>query len=594
MERSDTERSPAIGEDESLPIAADGPSIAAAADDSAHSVALGFSNRRRKIALAVVALAFVMDLLDTTIVNIAIPSIQENLHTTTTMVEWFIAGYALAFSLLLITGGRLGDTYGYKRLFQGGVGGFALASLFCGVAQSPYQLLAARVFQGMAAAMMVPQVLAVMQIMYPPHKRIRVQALFGLMGGTSAALGPVLGAFLIHSNIFGLEWRPIFLINLPVAVLALIAGQIALPAGRSTHPLRPDLPGAAFLTVILFLIMFPLLEGGTFGWPWYIFLSIGTAVLLVPIFVRYLNWKSARDGAPLLVPDIFRERAFTIGLAVSFIFNLGVAGYLLFFTLLVQVGMGYGVLRAGMYSAPFAIGVFLSLGLIGKRFMPLLGRRMIPLGAALMLTGMVILALLLPSVPPDQSFALGIAIPQLINGIGLGTFLTAMSPIILSNVEVRYAGIAAGIMNSVQQLCVAMGIALVGGVFFGLLAHGVDRQIAAALPRLQSDSAGQYLDIRDHDAIAIRLRSRSYAELRLSADSAAEERATRAPISEHLDGIQQLDQRISKESGIVRTMTYRWAFRWAIGLEACLLFGASLLSFALPRELKIFEVPAFH
>jgi EmrB/QacA subfamily drug resistance transporter len=567
---------------------------ASAADGSAHSVALNFSNRRRKFALTVVALAFVMDLLDTTIVNIAIPSIQENLHATTTMVEWFIAGYALAFSLLLITGGRLGDTYEYKRLFQGGVGAFALASLFCGLAQNPHQLIAARVVQGMAAAMMVPQVLALTQIMYPPHKRIRVQALFGLMGGTSAALGPVLGAFLIHSNIFGLEWRPIFLINLPVAVLALIAGQFALPAGRSTHPLRPDLPGAAFLTVILFLIMFPLLEGGTLGWPWYVFVSIGTALLLVPFFVRYLNWKSARDGAPLLIPQIFRERAFSIGLIVSFIFNLGVSGYVLFFTLLVQVGLGYGVLRAGMYSAPFAVGVFLSLGLVGKRFMPLLGRRMIPVGAAMMLIGMVTLAILLPSVPPDQTFAMRIAIPQLINGIGLGTFLTAMSPIILSNVEVRHAGIAAGIMNSVQQFCVAMGIAVVGGIFFALLAHGVDRKIEAALPRLLTDSTGQFVNAGSQDSIRTRLRSCSYAELRLSADSAAEEQAACASVLKHPDETSPVDQQVLKESAIVRTTTYGWAFRWAIALEVCLLSASSLLSFALPRELKIFENPTVH
>ena len=570
-----------------------------AGDESAHAVALGFSRRRRKLALAVVALAFVMDLLDTTIVNIAIPSIQGSLHATTSTVEWLIAGYALAFSLLLITGGRLGDTYGYKKLFLGGVGAFALASLFCGLAWSPHALIVARVVQGMAAAMMVPQVLALMQIMYPPHERIQVQALFGLMGGTSAALGPLLGAFLIQSNLFGLGWRPIFLINLPVALLAFLAGNWVLPAGRSTHPLKPDLPGAAFLTAILFLIMFPLLEGSSLSWPWYIFLSMAAALLLVPVFVMYLMWKNAHDGAPLLMPALFEERAFTVGLAVSFLFNLGVSGYLLFFTLLVQIGLGYGVLRAGMYSAPFALGVMFSLGLVGKRFVPLLGRGMIPIGAALMGASMVTLAVLLPPVPPDQAFSLRIALPQLTAGIGLGTFLAAMSPIILSNVEVRYSGIAAGVMNSAQQFCGAMGIAVVGGIFFSLLAHGVGPQIDAALPVLMhavsTQAGGQTTEALQPGEVESRLRSCSYLELRLVGGvSSTKGQASCTAKDNGTGAAAEIESQIVEQAAIIRTATYRWAFRWAVVLELGLLFASSLLSFALPRKLKIYDAPGAH
>ena len=571
--------------------------LVAAVDDSAHFAASGFSSGRRKLALGVVALAFVMDLLDTTIVNIAVPSIQGSLHATTATVEWLIAGYALAFSLLLITGGRLGDTYGYKRLFLAGVGGFAFASLLCGIAWSSNALIVARVLQGMAAAMMVPQVLALMQIMYKPHERVQVQALFGLMGGTSAALGPVLGAFLIRSNIFGLGWRPIFLINLPVALIALIAGQKALPSGRSTHPMLPDLPGAAFLTVILFLIMFPLLEGSSLGWPWYIFASIAVALALVPLFVRYLKWKQAHDESPLLMPEIFHDRAFSIGLVVSFLFNMGISGYLLFFTLTVQIGLGLGVLMSGLYCAPFAIGVLLSLGLVGRRFVPLLGRKMLPLGAAIMAISMVTMAMLLPDSPPLHGFALAIAIPQLTAGIGLGTFLAAMSPIILSNVEVRYAGIAAGVMNSSQQFCGALGIAVVGGIFFSLLAHGVDRQVVLAAPRLQSVQAvlphGQ---APAQASIAARLHACSYAELRLNGERkiagalpACSPEDVQAPA-----GIPDADRQMVHQAAIVRTATYRWAFRRTILLELLLLFSSALLSFALPKDLKIFDGPVAH
>ena len=201
--------------------------------DSAHHRARNFTSRQRTIALIVVSLAFVMDLLDTTIVNIAIPSIQSSLDASFASIQWITAGYSLAFAIMLITGGRLGDVVGYKRLFIGGIGAFIATSLLCGLAPNIETLIAGRLLQGISAAMMVPQVMSLMQVMYKPRERAAVMGLFGALGGLSASLGPIIGGFLIHWNIAGLDWRPIFLINVPVGIIALIGAWRFLPSGKS-------------------------------------------------------------------------------------------------------------------------------------------------------------------------------------------------------------------------------------------------------------------------------------------------------------------------------------------------------------------------
>src|SRR5882757_7976668 len=214
---------------------------------SAQEHSASFTSKQRTIALVVVAIAFVMDLLDGTIVNVAIPTIQTNLHASYATIQWLIAGYALSFALLLITGGRMGDVYGYKKLFMIGVGGFTVASLLSGLAVNPAMLIAARLAQGAMAALMVPQVMSLMQVMYKPEERGAVNGLFGALGGLAASLGPVVGGVLIKANIAGLDWRPIFLINVPVGIFGLIAAQKYLPSGKSAHPLKLDLVGTGII-----------------------------------------------------------------------------------------------------------------------------------------------------------------------------------------------------------------------------------------------------------------------------------------------------------------------------------------------------------
>ena len=234
---------------------------------SAQEHAASFSNRLRTIALVIVALAFVMDLLDTTIVNVAIPTIQASLHASYSAIQWIVAGYSLSFALLLVTGGRMGDVFGYKKLFMAGVAGFTVASLIDGVSVNSGMLIGARLLQGAFAALMVPQVMSLMQVMYKPEERGGINGLFGALGGLAASLGPIIGGLLIKWNVAGIDWRPLFLINIPVGLFAFAMGYKYLPDGKSPHPLKLDLVGTVIIMVIMLLIVYPLIQGRELGWP---------------------------------------------------------------------------------------------------------------------------------------------------------------------------------------------------------------------------------------------------------------------------------------------------------------------------------------
>src|SRR5580658_5111035 len=232
---------------------------------------------RRWAALVVMLLAAFMNLLDVSIVNIAIPSIQRNLHASYADVQWALAGYTLAYALVLITGGRLGDTFGRKRLFLIGVTGFTIMSALCGAAQSPGMLIASRVVQGAMGAIMVPQVLSVIQVIFPPAERIKALAGFGVTAGLGTVSGPLLGGLLIQHNLFGWDWRPIFLINIPVGIVAVIASAILVRESRAPRPPKLDPVGVGLISAALLLLLYPLVEGRQLGWPAWTFISMAAA-----------------------------------------------------------------------------------------------------------------------------------------------------------------------------------------------------------------------------------------------------------------------------------------------------------------------------
>lgn len=429
----------------------------------AQVAATALDPRRRSLAFATLTIAFVMDVLDSTIVNIAVPAIRADLAAGPSAVQWMVAGYSTAFAMLLISGGRLGDIFGYRRMFLIGVGGFTLASLLCGLARDPAELIAARLVQGATAACMGPQVLALVQLLYPPFERVRVLSFFGLLGGLSAVLGPIVGGALIDLDPLGLGWRLIFLINLPVGIAGLIAGARLLPGGRSAHPLRIDVAGNLLMIALLFALILPLVEGRALGWPWWCIALLAAVVPLALVLVRHLRRRTARDGSALIEPTLFADRRFANGLLTSLVFATAGGGFFLVLTLALQVGLGLDPLAAGLIHVPFAFGVGFGVSVIGRRLLPRLGRHVVTGGAGLMALG---LALLIPLLAGGRADYLLIGGALLLAGLGMGMVAGPLTPIALARVDTRHAGGAGGLLKSVQQLGTALGAALIGALFF--------------------------------------------------------------------------------------------------------------------------------
>ncbi|MFE9307851.1 MFS transporter [Streptomyces sp. NPDC088353] len=426
------------------------------------------ADRRRWFALAIVMTAAFMDLVDVTIVNIAIPSIQQDAGASFSQIQWITAGYALAFAAGLITGGRLGDIHGRKRLFLLGIGGFTLASALCGFAANPDMLVAARLLQGAMAAMMVPQVLSIVHATFPAHERGKVFGLFGAIVGLGAVSGPLLGALLTEWNLFGLEWRPIFLINLPVGVLALVLGNRFISESKAPRALKLDLVGVALVTLGLLMLLYPLTRGRELGWPLWGYVSMAGALVVFAALVAYERSKAARDGSPLIELSLFRVKSFAAGIAVQTVFGVALGVFFLVWTLYMQVGLGWSPLRAGLTGVPFSIAVSTAAGMSVQKLVPRFGRKVLQAGALVMAAGVLLY------IWESERYGLHIApwqmaLPLVVMGLGMGLIVAPLTDAVLSEVPREHAGSASGLINTVQQMGNALGLGLVSVVFFGVI-----------------------------------------------------------------------------------------------------------------------------
>ncbi|MFE7167146.1 MFS transporter [Streptomyces sp. NPDC057616] len=426
----------------------------------------GTTDRRRWFALAIVMTAAFMDLVDVTIVNIAIPSIQRDARASVSQIQWITAGYALAFAAGLITGGRLGDIHGRKRLFLIGIGGFTLASALCGFAANPEMLVASRILQGAMAAMMVPQVLSIVHATFPAHERGKVFGLFGAIVGLGAVSGPLLGALLTEWNLFGLEWRPIFLINLPVGIAALFLGSRYITESKAPRALKLDLVGVALVTLGLTMLLYPLTRGRELGWPLWGHVSMAGALVVFAALVMYERRKAVRDGSPLVELSLFRVKSFAAGIAVQTVFGVALGVFFLVWTLYMQIGLGWSPLRAGLTGVPFSIAVSTAAGLSVQQLVPRFGRRVLQAGALLMAAG--VLLYIWESGRYGTSIASWqMALPLVVMGVGMGLIVAPLTDAVLSEVPREHAGSASGLINTVQQMGNALGLGLVSVVFFG-------------------------------------------------------------------------------------------------------------------------------
>jgi EmrB/QacA subfamily drug resistance transporter len=445
---------------------------------------------RRWLALGSVMTALFMVLLDVSIVNVAVPAIRSNLGANNADIQFVIAGYGLAYAVLLITGGRLGDIFGRKKLFLIGMSGFVAASALCGLAQSAIMLDLSRVLQGAMAAMMYPQVLSVIQVSFPPRERARVFGFVGAVIGIATITGPLAGGLIIRNDITGGSWRWIFLVNLPIGIAALIAATRLVSESRAPNATRLDVGGVVLSTAGILLLVYPLVEGQVAGWPAWTFICMAISPVMLVLFILYeRSLPSTRF--PLVQLSLFRIRSFSVGVAISAVFIAGVPAFFFTFSLMVQVGLGFSALNAGLTTIPWSLASAFASAM-STRVAPRLGKWTIAIGSTLLVIG--ILGVIVTLNLQGTNLTGWDLIPSfLISGLGLGTVIAPLLNIILAGVPARDAGSASGVLTTFQQLGGAIGVAVVGVVFFGLLSSRATDAVVTVTPQLHSQLAAAQL-----------------------------------------------------------------------------------------------------
>jgi EmrB/QacA subfamily drug resistance transporter len=431
--------------------------------------------RRTWLAFAVLILGIAMALLDTTIVNVALPVLRDSLKADEATLSWIISGYALAYGLALIPAGRIGDRIGHKPVFIVGLIIFTGASLWAGLAQDSTSLVIARVVQGLGGGIFFPAVTAFIQLMFPGPVRGRAFAIMGATIGFTSALGPVVGGLLIQwlGNADG--WRSIFFVNLPFGVIAVVAALILLPSGAEGKATGADFVGLALLAGGLVAILVPLIQGQDEGWPLWTYLSLAGGVVLLVVFALWEIWVTRRGQSPLVPPHLFSHASFTGGAILALVYFAAFTS--IFFTISIfwQAGLGHTALESGLVSVPFAIGSIVGASQ-SNRLAERLGRTTLLLGTAMVALGLIALWLVLLLVPSPDLTNWELLGPLLVAGIGSGLFIAPNAQFIVATVDRAEAGAASGVIGTVQRIGSAIGIAVIGSVFFGNLVFPADRQ----------------------------------------------------------------------------------------------------------------------
>jgi EmrB/QacA subfamily drug resistance transporter len=420
--------------------------------------------------------------LDFFIVNVALPSMQAELHASSGAIEWVVAGYGVTFATTLITAGRLGDRFGRRRMFSLGLALFTVASAACGVAPSPSMLVVARLLQGLAAALIAPQVLAIIGVIYPGAERAKAMAAYGLTLGLAAVGAQLIGGVLVQSDLAGLGWRAIFLINLPIGIAGLVGAAALVPESRAERASRLDLIGTALVTGGLVAVVLPLVEGRQHGWPLWTWVSLAVAPLLLGAFAVHQRRLSRRGRDPLLEPALFTRRAFSAGLGTQLVFWCGQASFFLVLALYLQRGRGLDPLAAGAVFTILAVGYF-ATSMVAPALTSRLGRRLPGVGALVLAAGHAALAVAVVDAAGGGSVAL--LVPGLLlEGAGMGLVITPLMTTVLSGMEPERAGAATGALSAVQQVGNAVGVAVTSVIFFGALHGGYAHAFGISLVEL--------------------------------------------------------------------------------------------------------------
>ncbi|HUC06064.1 MAG TPA: MFS transporter [Acidimicrobiales bacterium] len=431
---------------------------------------------RRWKALPVVLSATFMSLFDIFVVNVAAPSIQHDLRASSSILEMVVAGYSFSYASGLVTGARLGDLFGRRRMFTLGLGIFAMASLVAGIAPTSAILIAARLAQGFGAAAMIPQVLALLTVNFAPHERPRVFSLFGVTVGLGTVAGQILGGVLLHLDILGWGWRPIFLVNVPIGLGAIVLARRLLSESRPDQADRLDPLGVALLTVGVGAITAPLVLGQSEHWPAWTWISFAVGSALLGSFLWWEHRLGQRGGHPLLPLDLFEHRAFNSGLLVNLGFFSFFGSVLLTLTIFLQEGLRYSPMHAGLTFAPLGVAFALS-SLRGRTLHARYGTAVITAGAAAALLGVVGLTIVV-TVSGLSATSLELSPVLAMIGIGNGLVIPLIVQGVLQSVPPHATGAASGMLTTTQQFSMVLGIAAVGTLFF---ARDVTSGIVSAL-----------------------------------------------------------------------------------------------------------------
>ncbi|MEX6505912.1 MFS transporter [Jiella sp. M17.18] len=439
---------------------------------TASVAAAGEPDPRRWLTLAVLLIAGFMNLIDVTIVNVAIPSLTADLHASSAEIEWVVAAYIVAFALGLLPFGRLGDIVGRKLMFLIGVAGFTANSMFCGLSPSIDVLILARMLQGLTGAMMMPQVLALVQVTFPPQERGFAFSFFGVTAGLASVAGPLAGGALISADFYHLAWRPIFLVNLPIGLLAVAAGWRLIPRAEAGRGQAIDGIGVLLAAATVFSVIIPLVEGRDFGWPLWCFALLVAALPLAAGFVFWERRRAVSGASQLLPISLITNRHFLLGLSMTSALFAGIPGFFFVVAIFLQVGFAYTPLQSGLATVPFPVGVFLA-SLISGRFGSRRAKARLVAGPLILACGMGALYLVVAGISDSVSHW-SLLLPLFLCGLGMGTTVAPLFATILTVVETRDAGSGSGALQSFQQIGGALGVALIGEIFFGTLGSAGD------------------------------------------------------------------------------------------------------------------------
>jgi EmrB/QacA subfamily drug resistance transporter len=424
--------------------------------------------RRAYQVLVVVFVADLMDMLDSTVANLAGPSIRADLGGNETTLQWVLASYTVTFALGLVTAGRLGDLVGRRRLFLIGMAGFTMASLACGVAPGVGWLITARAVQGLFGSVMIPQGFALLTVVFPPDKLRQAFVPFGPIMGLASVGGPILAGWLLHVNLLGSEWRSIFLINVPIGIVAWLLSWRYLPrhTGEDRNA-RLDITGVTLLTLASAWVIIPLVEGRELGWPTWTYAMMVASVVALALFVV----SERRSSHPVIAPSLFRKRSFVVGLVIVAGFFAAQNGFLLAFNVLLQLGLHWSPLDSGLALIPWALGSAVGVGLAGAVLVAKLGRATLQLGLGCAAVGLVALCWTIVAWH-DHLTALALTPALLAIGFGTGLVGVPIFEYVLGDSTTAEVGTGSGMLNAVQQFASAIGFAALGTVFFAQANHG--------------------------------------------------------------------------------------------------------------------------